>query len=439
MLKDLKYKQALAIVTKLRSKGYAAYLVGGTVRDLLLGRTTKDYDIATSAKPAEIEQLFPKTIPVGKQFGVIIVVNGANQFEVATFRADIGSKDARHPDKVTFTSAKKDAQRRDFTINGLFLDPHNNKILDYVEGQKDLQTKTLRFIGAPEERIAEDHLRIMRAVRFKNALGLSYEPSTLKALKKSSKLVKTVSGERLRDELNKILLLPNRYAALLELVDLGLLKAILPEVEAGRGYAHPKKFHGEGDVFAHTLKIIEVLPAKVPLITVWIALLHDLGKPATQHNKIHYPGHDRESAKIAERILKRFHFPKTFIRKATWVIANHMIFYNYPHMRVARRRQLLRHPFFAELLRLFYHDTLASLPPRLDSYNKVLADYKAELALPLPPKLLLNGTEIMRKYKLKPGPKIGKLLKALEDAQLENKVQTKPQAYRFLAKTLEKK
>ncbi len=289
-------KTALQIVKKLQKAGHQAFWVGGCVRDILMGKTPKDFDIVTSATPDEVEKLLKKTIPVGKKFGVMLAVENGHHFEIATFRTEKGYKDARRPDKVFWAKAEDDAKRRDFTINSLFYDPVTKKVKDFVSGQKDIKNKILRFIGPADKRIQEDHLRILRAIRFKNTLGFKFDPKAKQALQKNANLVISVSGERIRNELNKMLADSSRLQSLQDLDNLGILKHILPELENCKGAEQPPQFHSEGDVFVHTLIAVKNLPAKCKLSVVWAVLLHDIGKPATW--KI------REHPKYGKRIIR---------------------------------------------------------------------------------------------------------------------------------------
>ncbi|MBD3328146.1 CCA tRNA nucleotidyltransferase, partial [Candidatus Peregrinibacteria bacterium] len=252
---------SIEIIEQLKKHGHEAYWAGGCVRDMLLGIEPKDFDIVTSAKPDQIEDILDDTMPVGKKFGVILAKKNGHTFEVATFRSDSGYSDGRRPDYVEFTGADKDAHRRDFTINGIFYDPTNDHIHDYVQGQKDLNAKVIRFIGDAEKRILEDHLRILRAVRFKNQFNFQYEPKTFQALKKHAPLVvDNIANERIGDELNKIIMLPNACEAFEDMEDLGILQVLLPEIQAMKGVAQPMEYHTEGDVWDHTMLALKSLP-----------------------------------------------------------------------------------------------------------------------------------------------------------------------------------
>lgn len=443
-------KIALDIVKKLRKAGYQAYWAGGCVRDQLLGLMPKDYDIVTSAKPAEIEKLLEKTIPVGKQFGVVIAVRGNEHFEIATFRSEGKYTDARRPDRVFWAGAKKDAERRDFTVNALFYDPIEKKVIDYVGGQDDLKNKIIRFVGNPDERIKEDNLRLIRAIRFKNILGFEYEPKTWQAIKKNAAKIKGISAERLRDELNKILFDKNRVVAIEDLSASGILKIILPEAEAMKGVQQPDQFHKEGDVYVHTLYALRSLPKNAPLHLVWAVFLHDIGKPRTitfpktASDRIRFNGHVVASAEIANEILRRLKFSNYEKRLIVWLVENHMIIGDIPKMRLAKQRRFLIDPRFPILLRLHKADALGSRPVDLSYYKKDLSLYEkakdllAEEKKRPKIKKLIDGTDLIREFNLEPGPKIGKLLKMIEIAQLEGKISKKKDALDLVKKVLKK-
>ncbi len=408
---------------------------------MLLGKKPKDFDIVTSAKPTVIEKLFKKTIPVGKKFGVIIVMVSDFQFEVATFRKDIGIKKGRWPKRVRFTSAEEDQKRRDFTINGMFYDPVNKKVIDYVDGQKDLKKKLIRFIGKPEERIKEDHLRILRAIRFKNTLGFKYHGPSWQAVKKYSSLIKRISAERIRDELNKMFLDENRLQAFLDLDRTGVLKQIIPEFEKMKGVKQPREFHREGDVWKHNLEIIKNLPKDSSLTLIWAALLHDIGKPDTFRiaERIRFDGHVEKGAEIANKILSRLRFSNREKDSIVWLIRNHLRIVNLPEMKLAKKRRYVMEPDFLELLALLEVDTKSSYPVHHENYQRpkrLAAKIKKEMPKKIPQ--LVNGNDLMRIFKLSPSPYIGYLLRVVEETQLEDKIKTKKQALALLKKEIKK-
>ncbi len=426
---------AINIIKKLAEAGYEAYLAGGCVRDMLLKVSPKDYDIVTSAKPNEIEKIFEKTKPVGEAFGVMLVFQDGIPFEVATFRCEGPYKDGRRPESVEFCSAEEDAQRRDFTINALFYDPVTEKVIDYVEGQKDLKESLLKFIGDAETRIKEDHLRIVRAVRFKNTYQLQYHPETYRALKKFAHLSKYTSRERLRDELNKIIVSPYAVDALEEMSELGILTEVLPEIDNMRGVAQPKEYHHEGDVWEHTKLALKSLPAEASLELRWATLLHDVGKPDTFKlaERIRFDGHCEYSRKHAQSILHRLRFPKKFIDRICFLVSHHMMMVPLTEMPVGRRRHWFLKPEFSNLMGLFLADAQGTVPCDLSLYNQIKELYEADMKEmdAMPPKLI-DGEDVMRELQLPPGGRIGEILDELMDLQLEKKITTKQQALEWI-------
>ena len=440
-------KTAIKIIRTFQDAGYEAYFAGGSVRDLLMGREPKDYDIATSAKPDEIEKLIAgihiesKSIPIGKQFGVILGIVHGHAFEIATFRSDSSYSDGRRPDAVIFTSAKEDAVRRDFTINGLFYDPIEKKVIDYVNGQDDIENKIIRFIGEPHERVKEDHLRILRAVRFSNNFGFRYDPKTEKAVEELAHLVKDISKERVADELNKMILYPRRAHSFRELEKFGILQYLMPEAMAEKGVEQPFKFHQEGDVLTHTFKALHGMPEEWASVELcWAVFLHDIGKPATfelRPDRIHFNGHAALSAQIAKKILTRLKFPKAQINKITWLINHHMTVGVIPKMKRVHQINLFLHPWFEDLMRLHWCDAQGSIPISLNLYEKnmkLYTEFKNEKLLVDHFKPKLNGDEIMELTGLKPGPRIQELLHALREAQIEGEVTNKKEAKEFIKK-----
>lgn len=294
-------KEATQVVKVLKESGFEAYFAGGCVRDILMLKDPRDIDIATSAKPEEVEEIFEKTYPVGKKYGTILVRSGNYQFEVTTFRKEGRYKDGRRPSVVTFTSAREDALRRDFTINGVFYNPLSNSFIDYVGGQEDIKKRVVKFIGNPEDRINEDRLRLIRAIRFKVTLGFQYSRETFEAVRAQADQIKNVSPERLRDELNKIIESENRHLGLVELSESKLLKHIIPELEEMKGIPQPEDYHHEGDCFTHTYLALKSLPKQSPVYLCWAVLLHDIAKPDTigkTDGRISFNDHASRSAKI---------------------------------------------------------------------------------------------------------------------------------------------
>lgn len=429
-MEDKKREISLWVVRRLQKAGFDAYFAGGCVRDKLMHRlrgTTKDYDVATNARPNQVIKLFLKTVAVGKAFGVIKVIQQGVDVEVTTFRTEGPYSDGRHPDKVSFSSLENDVQRRDFTINGMVLNPVNNKIIDLVNGHADLKKKIIRCIGNPLERFAEDKLRMLRAVRFSAELGFKIEPKTLSAIKKLSRQIKMVSSERIRDELKKMLVAPRRAEGIKLMDKTGLLKVILPEVAKMKGVKQPKQFHPEGDVYVHTLKCLEHL--NHPSFELALAtLLHDIGKPKTFMitDRIRFHEHERVGRDIAEKICDRLKLSNQEKDKVMWLVYKHMAFKDIEKMRVATMKRLFREPYYQELVPLHKVDRQASdldLKPHYYAQRMYKKLSKEELK----PKLLINGHDLI-KLGLKPGPIFSVILKKIEEAQLEKQVTTKKEA-----------
>src|SRR5438105_3825164 len=373
-------QHAISIVQSLRAAGHQAYLVGGCVRDLLLGREPADYDITTDATPEEVMGIFPETYAVGAQFGVVLVPLPKDSVlkedndcvEVATFRSDIGYSDGRHPDQVRFSKdPREDVLRRDFTINGLLLDPIKNEVLDFVGGRKDFDAHIIRTIGDPESRFAEDKLRMMRAVRFAARFKYSIDPGTLTAIQKLAHQILRVSRERLRDELTKMLTEGQARRAFLLLDEAGLLREVLPEISAMKRVQQPPQFHPEGDVFVHTLLLLDKLPHPCPATLAWGALLHDVGKPPTFRvapDRIRFDGHVDVGVKMAQEICRRLRFSNEDTDQILALVANHMRFGDVERMKESTLKKFLRLPRFEEHLELHRLDCQSSHGD-LTSYN----------------------------------------------------------------------
>jgi tRNA nucleotidyltransferase/poly(A) polymerase len=407
--------------------GFQAYLVGGCVRDLLAGREPADYDVATDARPERVQELFPESLTVGAKFGVILVVENSAEVEVATFRSDVGYSDGRHPDHVAYSdSPEQDVQRRDFTINGLLLDPRSGQVLDYVGGRADLEAGIVRAIGWPAQRFAEDKLRMVRAVRFAARFGFAIEPATFAAIGEFAATVRQVSAERLRDELTKILTEGAARRGFELLDQSGLLEALLPEIGRMKGVAQPPQFHPEGDVWTHTLLMLEGLPAGCSPTLAWGVLLHDVGKPSTftpptgPDDRIRFDNHVEVGVRMAEAICGRFRFSGNDTEQVAALVANHLRFKDVFAMRTATLKRFVRLPKFEEHLELHRLDCLAS-HGSLDSYDFVrrfLAETPAEQVRP--PRLL-TGDDLIR-MGFRPGPVFKEILQAVEEAQLEGAV-----------------
>ena len=419
----IRHPQAEQIVQKLAQAGHVAVYAGGCVRDALLQRTYPDVDIATSATPDQVQSLFPKASdPQGKAFGVIRLRLDDHIFEIATFRVDGPYLDGRRPSSITFTTAQEDAQRRDFTINGMFFDPLKNELLDYVQGQADLATKQIRAIGDPLSRFTEDRLRLFRAIRFAVQLGFSIEPTTWKALCTLAPDSKVISPERIRDELVKILTSPDPARGFDLLHQSGLLAVWIPELLPMRDCAQSPEHHPEGDVWVHTRLLLTHLKNPSPVLAL-SALLHDIGKPPTSKTdpdgRIRFFGHEGVGARMAEEILRRLRFPNDEISAITACIANHMAFKDAPNMRVSTLKRLLARPTFLEELELHRIDC-SSCHGQLDIYNFLTAKLSEFSKEEIKPKPLLTGHDLQQ-LGAAPGPQMGKLLHQLMDEQLEGK------------------
>jgi poly(A) polymerase len=425
------------IIRSLRDAGHQAYLVGGCVRDLLLGREPADYDVASDATPDEVMRIFPETYAVGAQFGVVLVPVrdvGGNVVEVATFRSDIGYSDGRHPDQVCFSkSAQEDVERRDFTINGLLLDPVANEVLDFVGGRKDLDAGIIRTIGRPELRFAEDKLRMLRAVRFAARFGYGIEPETFAAIQNLAAGIHQVSRERVRDELSKMLTEGRARQAFLLLDDTGLLREILPEISAMKGVRQPPEFHPEGDVFVHTLFLLQELPHPCPPTLAWGALLHDVGKPPTFRvapDRIRFDNHVDVGMKMAEEICRRLRFSNDAAEQILALVENHMRFAHVVQMKESTFKKFVRMPHFDEHLELHRLDCQASHRD-LTSYNftrERIAAIPPETIRPAP---LISGDDLIAAG-YSPGPQFKRILSLVEDAQLEGRLQSKDSAMEYV-------
>jgi poly(A) polymerase len=419
---------ARQISATLKQHGRQAYLVGGCVRDLLLGREPKDFDVATDAPPDEVASLFPRAELVGAHFGVVLVRSDGRQVEVATFRSDSTYSDGRRPDSVRFeTDPSQDARRRDFTINALMLDPSNGRILDFVNGREDLTAGIIRAIGDSETRFREDHLRLLRAVRFAASLGFAIEPETAAAIRKLSGAIQGVSAERVRDELSRILTEGGARRGFELLDELGLLREILPEVAAMKGVAQPPEFHPEGDVWRHTLLMLEGL--RQPSVTQALGvLLHDVGKPPTFRvaERIRFDGHVTAGERMAAEILARLKFSSEQTERVVQLVANHMKFMDVSRMRESTLKRFLRQPYFEEHLELHRLDCLSS-HGNLESYDFSVAKLADLKPADLKPPPLLNGRDLIA-LGFTPGPVFGKILAEVEDAQLESRIHSREEA-----------
>lgn len=429
---------ALEILTRLRHEGHHAYLVGGCVRDLVMGREPKDFDVSTSATPDQVVKLFPESLTVGAQFGVVMVPREEGNVEVATFRSDGLYADGRHPTAVRYSkTAQEDVQRRDFTINGLLYDPETQSVLDYVEGQADIQARRLRTIGDPTLRFSEDRLRMLRAVRFAARFKFTLDPAALDAIQELAPEIGDVSAERVRDEIVKILTEGQARRGFELLDETGLLKQVLPDIKALQGVQQPPEFHPEGDVWIHTLMMLEGLstPVNVGTVTPTLALgvlLHDVGKPSTFaiRERIRFDNHVEVGAKMAEEICMRLRLPARDTEQVVELVRHHLRFKDFPKMKRSTQLRFIRMDGFREHLELHRLDCLSS-HRNLENYEmarRMLEETPPEEVKPVP---LVRGDDLIaRGYK--PGPLFKTILGTVEDAQLEGKILTREEALRLV-------
>jgi poly(A) polymerase len=429
-------QHATEIVRILRDHGHQAYFAGGCVRDLLLGREPADYDVATDSTPQQVMQIFPQTYAVGEQFGVVLVPesSGARAIEVATFRSDVSYSDGRHPDEVHFTKdPKEDAQRRDFTINGMMLDPTTNNVLDFVGGEADLRAGIIRAIGDPDRRFEEDKLRMLRAIRFAARFGYQIDPATMHAIQKLAPNIHQVSAERVREELSKMLTEGQARRAFELLDETKLLSEVLPEIAAMKGVEQPPQYHPEGDVFVHTLLLLEKLPAGSSKTLAWGALLHDVGKPPTFRiapDRIRFDGHVDVGVKMAAEILRRLRFSNDETDQILALVDNHMRFGQVERMKQSTLKRLLRLPEFDEHLELHRIDCLSS-HGQLDAYEYTREQMRSMPPEAIRPTPLITGRDLIEAG-YEPGPRFKEVLAAVEDAQLEGRLTSREEAMEYV-------
>ena len=404
------------------------------MRDALRGVVPKDFDIATDARPEQVQALFPRTLAIGAHFGVIAVRESGWQFEVASFRADGAYIDGRRPVDVSFTTPQGDAERRDFTINGMFYDPIADRVIDYVGGQADLAAHRLRAIGDAHARFREDRLRLLRAVRFAAALGFEVEPETWSAVRANAGEIGVVSAERIRDELVKIFRAPTRVRGFDLLDASGLMKIILPELDACKGCEQPPQFHPEGDVFVHTRLMLSLLPEEVSAPLVFSVLLHDIGKPPTAkvdpEGRIRFNGHEHVGAEMTVRVMERLRFSRAEIDQTVEAVRMHMAFKDVPNMRVAKLKRFMARPGFEDEMELHRVDCLGS-HGFVDNFHFLRAKQEEFAHEPLIPKPFVNGNDLIS-LGLQPGPKIGEILEAAQVRQLEGAFDDRDAALRWV-------
>ena len=433
---------AVEIIGKLQEEGHVAYLAGGCVRDMLRGEIPKDYDIATSALPEQITSIFSKTREVGVHFGVVIVIKDNQAFDVATFRNDGSYNDGRHPEDVTFSTPEEDTARRDFTINGIFFDPISQKHIDFVDGRSDIEKKVVRAIGDPDLRFQEDHLRLLRAVRFAARFNYEIEEKTWKSIKLNASGISKISKERVRDELTKILLNENRVLGFDLLVDSGLMEHIIPEILQLKGCEQPPQFHPEGDVFVHTRLMLSLLKDNPSIELVLSVLLHDIGKPATYSfdeaaGRIRFNGHDKLGAEMSNQILRDLKFSNSIIEDVVQMVANHMTFKDVQKMRQSKLKRFMSRSTFSDEKELHRVDCLGSWGG-LDNYhflNKKMIEFANEPIIPTP---LLTGKDLIE-FGWAPGPNLGETLNSVQDLQLEGTLNSKEEALEWIKANRSKK
>ena len=436
MSEDRGAQLAREVAARLRAAGYEAWLVGGCVRDRLLGRPVHDRDLTTNATPRELRRLFPDALEVGAHFGVVLVRKDGAEVQVATYRSESAYRDGRHPDEVRFEKdVRADLARRDFTINALLEDPFTGQVVDHVGGLQDLEARRIRAIGDPRRRFSEDHLRMLRAVRFAAELGFEIEPATFAAIRELAPAILRISAERIRDELTRILTgnAPRRGFELLD--ETGLLEPVLPEVARMKGVEQPPEYHPEGDVWTHTLAMLGCL-CRPPLDLAWGCLLHDVGKPATQtfEDRIRFSGHEKAGAEMARRILERLRYPKELVERVEWLVAQHMRFKDALKMSDATFKRFVRQPGFETLLELYRID-LAASGRSMENYEAVRARLASIPAEALHPPPLLRGRDLVA-MGYAPGPAFSRALKALEEEQLAGRVRTREEAEQFVRRVL---
>jgi len=425
-------KEAINIIKTLRENDFESYLAGGCVRDILLNRKPKDYDIATNAKPNDIEKIFDKTISVGKKFGVIIVIMNEKQFEIATFRKDGQYKDGRRPSKIEFSSIEEDAQRRDFTINALFLDPIDNKIYDFVNGKKDLENKIIRFVGKPEERIQEDRLRIMRGIRFALKYNFTIEKETYKAIKRNSYKINDISQERITEELFKMLDCKQPREMLNLLFDTNLIYYILPEIAIMKNITEPIKYHPEKYLLEHTIRTMENLNNEKDLELIFAGMIHDIGKPHTRErtNRIRYNGHDKVGADMTERLCERLKLSNAIKIKLVALVGNHMKFQYIKEMKKSKLKKYISSKYWNELLKLHKADCLAS-NMNLENYNYAIKKQKILEKEGLKPDPFIAGKDLINMGFI-PSPQFSKILNEVYILQLENELKNKEECIKYI-------
>ena len=434
---------ANSICSLLAQHGYQALLVGGCVRDLLLDREPADYDVTTNATPAQVMELFPDSVGVGARFGVVLVPQDGSKVEVATFRCDVGYSDGRHPDQVVYArTPQEDVSRRDFTMNGLLMKHDTDEVLDFVGGRTDLYAGIVRAIGEPNRRFSEDKLRMLRAVRFAARFAYTIDPDTFSAIRRHASEIHSVSAERIRDELSKLLTEGAARRGFEILDEAGLLGELLPEISAMQGIEQPPEYHPEGDVWMHTRMMLDGLPPGASSTLAWGVLLHDVGKPATFRpasetgDRIRFDGHVEVGVRMAEAICRRLRFANEETEQVKALVANHMKFKDVAQMRKSTLKRFVRQPRFSEHLELHRLDCSAS-HGRLDAYQAVEGFLAATPPEQVRPPRLISGDDLLT-LGFEPGPSFQRILAAVEDAQLEGVLETRERAIAFVKRNYSK-
>lgn len=428
-------ESATKIAQRLIEAGYTTYFAGGCVRDQLRGHPPKDYDLATSATPTEVTKLFPGANQVGAHFGVVIAKLGGHAIEVATFRTDGSYADGRRPDSVTFATPEEDATRRDFTINGLFQHPLSGEIIDYVDGQSDLQQRLIRAINDPLARFREDALRLLRAIRFAATLDFQIDDTTWQAICELAPSLTKISTERIRDEFSRMLISPYRGRALQLLTNSGLLGTFLPEALDLIDCTQPPQWHPEGDVYTHTRMVLDALGENPSLELCLAALLHDIAKPATRtvdesDGRIRFNGHDKLGATMATQILRRLKYPNRTIDEVTAMVSRHMHFMHVQDMRPAKLKRFMSAPTFPDELKLHLADCQSS-NGFTDNYEFLTRKREEFAAEPLIPEPLITGRDLIN-HGFTPGPLFKKILNTAQTEQLEGQLTNRHDALQWL-------
>lgn len=429
---------ATNIVQRLRLAGHNALFAGGCVRDMVMGVTPHDVDIATDATPGQVQHLFARTIPVGAQFGVVLVLEDGHQFEVATFRNDDVYLDGRRPTSVRYGTAEEDAHRRDFTINGLFYDPVTASVIDYVNGQDDIRRRVIRTIGNPRDRFTEDKLRLLRCVRFAANLGFEIATETFDAVRAMAPGIHVVSVERIRDELIKLFTRPHAGRGLELLESTGLLREILPEASAMKGVEQPPQFHPEGDVFTHVRMMLDALPPDPGVTLAFAVLMHDIGKPPTftrGPDRIRFNEHDIVGADMTERILRRLRFPNDAIHQVKVCVAEHMRMRHVQEMRTSKLKRLLARPTLPDELELHRLDCEAAHGDfaNYEFLKRKIAELPPDVVKPSP---LVTGHDLLA-MGYKPDPRLGQILREIQELQLDDQLHTRDEALTHARKRLQ--